>query len=92
MKIASIRTLIIAAALLGVAPHYVNAQPSAPPKRTSAPPKPITHYHVVHGWPVLPENTRLQEVSAVAVDSHDNVLVLHRGGRKWPASGALRKL
>ncbi len=87
MKIASIRTLIIASALVGVAPHCANAQPSASPKRTSVAHRPITHYHVVHGWPVLPENTTLQEVSAVAVDSHENVLVLHRGGRKWPDSG-----
>ena len=47
------------------------------------------HYHVVHGWPVLPENTILDEVSAVAVDSHDNVFVLQRGGRKWPDSDVL---
>jgi len=32
----------------------------------------------------VPENTILDEVSAVAVDSRDNVLVLQRGGRKWP--------
>lgn len=41
-------------------------------------------FHVVHGWPQVPENTTLDEVSAVAVDSEDNVLVLMRGGRKWP--------
>jgi len=45
------------------------------------------HFHVVHGWPIVPENTILDEVSAVAVDSHDNVLVLQRGGRKWPEDG-----
>jgi peptidylamidoglycolate lyase len=49
----------------------------------------LNHYHVVHGWPVLPENEILDEVSAVAVDSHDNVFVLQRGGRKWPDSGPL---
>lgn len=47
------------------------------------------HYHVMHGWPVLPDNAILDEVSAVGVDSHDNVLVLHRGGRKWPDSEVL---
>ncbi len=46
-------------------------------------------YHVVHEWPVLPEGVALDEVSAVAVDSHDNVLVLMRGGRKWPDSDIL---
>jgi peptidylamidoglycolate lyase len=46
-------------------------------------------YRVVHGWPVLPENTMLDEVSAVAVDSRGDVFVLTRGGRKWPDSGDL---
>ena len=47
------------------------------------------HYHVVHGWPVLPDNTILDEVSAVAVDSHDDVFVLQRVGRKWPETGPM---
>jgi len=46
-----------------------------------------SHYHVVHGWPVIPDNTMLDEVSAVAVDSHDSIFVLTRAGRKWPESG-----
>lgn len=55
-----------------------------------APTKPLTvSYHVVHGWPVLPENTILDEVSAVAVNLSGNVLVLQRGGRKWPDSDVL---
>jgi hypothetical protein len=36
-------------------------------------------YHVVHGWPQLPGDEMLDEVSAVAVDGHDDVLVLTRG-------------
>ena len=52
---------------------------------------PNATYHVVHGWPVLPENSLLDEVSAVAVDSHGNVLVLQRGGRQWPDSDVLDK-
>ena len=47
------------------------------------------NYHVVHGWPVLPDGSLLDEVSAVAVDSSGNVLVLQRGGRKWPDSDIL---
>jgi peptidylamidoglycolate lyase len=46
-------------------------------------------YRVVHGWPMLPENTIFEEVSSVAVDSQGNVLVLQRGGRKWPDSDVL---
>jgi peptidylamidoglycolate lyase len=49
----------------------------------------IMHYQVIHGWPQLPENSILDEVSAVAVDSKDNVFVLQRGGRKWPDNGVL---
>jgi peptidylamidoglycolate lyase len=46
-----------------------------------------TGYEVVHGWPQVPENEMLDEVSAVAVDRHDNVFVLTRAGREWPESG-----
>jgi len=46
-------------------------------------------YHVVHEWPQLPVNAMLNEVSAVAVDSHDHVFVLTRGGRKWPDKGPM---
>ena len=48
-----------------------------------------SRYRVVHGWPVLPDNLILDEVSAVAVDLHDDVFVLTRAGRKWPDSGEL---
>ena len=50
---------------------------------------PNADYRVVHGWPALPENSIFEEVSAVAVDSRGNVLVLQRGGRKWPDSDVL---
>lgn len=35
---------------------------------------PNADYRVIHGWPVLPENTIFEEVSSVAVDSSGNVL------------------
>ena len=38
-------------------------------------------YQVVHGWPSLPEGVALGQVPGVAVDSHDHVLVFHRGAR-----------
>ena len=50
---------------------------------------PSADYRVVHGWPVLPENTIFEEVSSVAVNSRGNVLVLQRGGRTWPDSEVL---
>lgn len=46
-------------------------------------------YHVVHGWPVLPEGRVLGAVSGVGVDSHDNVFVFHRNERTWPDSDEL---
>ena len=46
-------------------------------------------YHVVHGWPVLPEGYALDIVSGVGVDSHGNVFVFHRAGRKWPNAAPL---
>ncbi len=35
-------------------------------------------YHIVHGWPVLPEGFMLGHVSGVAVDSHNHVFVFQR--------------
>ncbi len=37
------------------------------------------HYHVVHGWPELPEGFAFGEVSGIGVDSHNHVFVFHRG-------------
>jgi peptidylamidoglycolate lyase len=51
----------------------------------------IMHYQVIHGWPQLPENSILDEVSAVGVDSESNIFVLQRGGRKWPGNDILDK-
>src|SRR5262245_4475938 len=62
----------------------------ANPKRADTSPGDV-HYHVVRGWPVLPENTMLDEVSGVAVDSRGNVFVLTRAGRKWPDSDELEQ-
>lgn len=35
------------------------------------------------GWPEIPENVGFGEPSAVDVDSHGHIFVLHRGGRLW---------
>jgi peptidylamidoglycolate lyase len=48
-------------------------------------------YHVVHGWPDLPDGADLKEISSVGVDSHDHVFVLTRDGRQWPDSNVLDK-
>jgi peptidylamidoglycolate lyase len=88
-KFTSPRTLLIASVFVSIAAASGHTQPGVPSSKASITNSPPPRYHVVHGWPVLPENTILDEVSAVAVDSHDNVLVLQRGGRKWPDSGPL---
>lgn len=36
-------------------------------------------YKVVHGWPTLPENDALGEVTGVGVDSHNRVFITQRG-------------
>lgn len=41
------------------------------------------NYHVVHGWPILPEGEILGAAAGVDVDSHGNVIVFHRAGRVW---------
>ncbi len=41
------------------------------------------------GGRLLPENSIPDEVSAVAVNARGDVLVLPRGGRKWPESNVL---
>ena len=78
-------TLVILSAVLAMAASSNNTRTAKSARQASV----AKHYQVVHGWPVLPENTILDEVSAVAVDAHDNVFVLQRGGRKWPDSEVL---
>ena len=48
------------------------------------------HYHVVHGWPLVPDGRILGWViSGVGTDSHGDVFVFHRAGREWPSSDQL---
>ena len=44
---------------------------------------PAASHEVVRDWPALPPSHVLGECTAVAVDSRDNVVVLHRSGRGW---------
>ena len=81
-------SLAIVFGLLAVA-FGIDVRAGKPARHLSVSKTSPEHYHVVHGWPVLPGNTILDEVSAVGVDSQDNVLVLQRGGRKWPDSDVL---
>ncbi len=45
--------------------------------------KTASAYHVVHGWPVLPDGYVLGQVSGVGVDSHNHVFVFHRAHHSW---------
>lgn len=40
-------------------------------------------YEVVHGWPTLPSGFRMGQVSGLAVNSRDEVLVFHRADQSW---------
>jgi len=49
----------------------------------SAAPLHNPNYHVVHGWPVLPEGRVLGSAAGIAVNSKNEVLVFHRANRVW---------
>jgi peptidylamidoglycolate lyase len=40
-------------------------------------------YHVVHGWPQLPDDMVLGQISGVAVDRQDRVCVFNRAENSW---------
>lgn len=47
------------------------------------PPEVVPAATIDKGWPIIPEDARFGEVSAVDVDAAGNVWVLHRAGRAW---------
>lgn len=55
----------------------------------SAPGAESASYHVVHGWPLLPEGRMLGQATGVDLDSEGNVFVFHRAGRMWSEDPAL---
>ena len=57
------------------------AEASAAPRPARAPHR--AGYHVVHGWPKLPEGRALGSVAGVSVDRSGNVWVFHRASRAW---------
>lgn len=69
---------ILGAITTAVAPIALAACSMAPPARETAQRAPV-----VAGWPAIPARTKFGQVSAVDVDSHGHVFVLHRAGRKW---------
>ena len=79
MKTSRITSLVFSSAICGLvvltgwitAPKAWRAQPMG----GGTPPG---SYHVVRGWPVLPEGFILGHVSGVGVDSHNHVFVFHR--------------
>ncbi len=76
---------VLAALLCASATSGAASGAPAGPGQTSA----DVHYHVVHGWPQLPEGRALGEVSGVGVDARGNVFVFHRNDRSWPDSDVL---
>jgi len=66
------RSLVLAAGLILASCSGGN------PAREEAP-----AVEVVEGWPDIPESAVFGEPSAVDVDSHGHIFVLHRAGREW---------
>lgn len=48
-----------------------------------------TTYQLVNGWPALPASVQLGNPTAVDLDTNQQVVVLHRGDRKWPLLGPM---
>ena len=46
-------------------------------------------YHVVHGWPQLPDGRILGQATGIDLDPGGNVYVFHRAGRMWSEDSAL---
>ena len=67
---------ILGAITTAVAPIALAACSMAPPARETAQRAPV-----VAGWPAIPARTKFGQVSAVDVDSHGHVFVLHRAGQ-----------
>ncbi|QZD89959.1 peptidyl-alpha-hydroxyglycine alpha-amidating lyase family protein [Qipengyuania aurantiaca] len=67
------RRLILAAAALAL-----TACSGGKPAREEAPPVAIDE-----SWPDIPESAVFGEPTAVDVDSHGHIFVLHRAGREW---------
>jgi peptidylamidoglycolate lyase len=40
-------------------------------------------HHLVPNWPSLPKDCKLSQVTGVAIDSFQNVFLIHRAGREW---------
>jgi len=57
------------------------AQPES--KGTQDTPINADHYELVKDWPNLPDNFTLGSPSGLGLDTHGNIVVFHRSGRKW---------
>jgi len=79
------REAVQALALTGlravIAPTWLEAASSASASsdRKGGKANSLAPFHVVHGWPDLPDAYFLGEVSGVGTDSRNNVFVFHRG-------------
>jgi peptidylamidoglycolate lyase len=46
-------------------------------------------YQLVKDWPKLPDSIQLGNPVGIGIDSHQNIFVFHRAGRKWPLLGSM---
>ena len=85
MHISSNRVSALCSILLAFTALALTAGAQGTPRQAAV----TSGYHVVHGWPILPDGRDLGAVAGVGIDSHDNVFVFHRNDRTWPASDEL---
>ncbi len=50
-----------------------------------------TRYEPVPGWPVLPGDLHLGNVTGIGIDTNQHIVIFHRAGREWPLLGAMPK-
>ena len=43
----------------------------------------LTKYELVEDWPNLPQGYNLGQVTGIGVDTSQNILLIHRAGRRW---------
>lgn len=75
--------LLIASSALCVAIVVLISQPVSDVGRAPSAESGRDSYQVVHGWPNLPDDIVLGQVSGVDVDSHDHVFVFRRAENSW---------
>ena len=49
----------------------------------------LTRYERVANWPALPKEIKLGNPTGIAIDTNGQLIIFHRGSRRWPLIGAM---